>query len=151
MRAAYRFPNRPVIQPSGRGGDFLLLRQRHAQDAVGVCGLNACGVDAGDIKASGVGAIGTLAAEVIALLVLVFIVGMTLGGDGQPVVGDVHVDILFLEAGQVSLENEVVTVLLNVGLELAEGVVGEERALQLVKIVERIEIGNIVIFTCIRY
>ena len=37
------------------------------------------------------------------------------------------------------------------GLELAEGVVGEERALQLVKIVERIEIGNIVIFTCIRY
>ena len=76
---------------------------------------------------------------------------MTLGGDGQPVVGDVHVDILLLEAGQVSLQNEVVAVLLDVGLELAEGVVGEERALQLVKIVERIEIGNIVIFTCIRY
>lgn len=54
-------------------------------------------------------------------------------------------DILLLEAGQVSLQNEVVAVLLNVGLELAEGVVGEERALQLVKIVERIEIGNIVI------
>lgn len=54
-------------------------------------------------------------------------------------------DILLLEAGQVSLQNEVVAVLLDVGLELAEGVVGEERALQLVKIVERIEIGNIVI------
>ena len=76
---------------------------------------------------------------------------MTLGGDSQPVVGDVHVDILLLEAGQVSLQNEVVAVLLDVGLELAEGVVGEERTLQLVKVVERIEIGNSVIFTCIRY
>ena len=132
------------------GGGSLTVNG-NAQDAVGVCGLDACGVDAGDIKASGVGAIGTLAAEVIALLVLVFIVGMTFSGDSQPVVGDVNVDVLLLEAGQVSLENEVVTVLLNVGLELAKGVVGEECAFQFVKVVERIEIGNIVIFACIRY
>ena len=76
---------------------------------------------------------------------------MTFSGDSQPVVSDVNVDVLLLEAGQVSLENEVVTVLLNVGLELAKGVVGEECAFQLVKFVERIEIGNIMIFACIRY
>ena len=76
---------------------------------------------------------------------------MTLGGDGQPVVGDVDVDVFLLEAGQIRFQNEAVAVLLDVGLELAQGVVGEECALQLVKVVERIEIGNSVIFTCIRY
>ena len=37
-------------------------------------------------------------------------------------------------------QNEVVAVLLDVGLELAKGVVGEECAFQFVKVVERIEI-----------
>ena len=138
------------LQPSGRGGDLLLLRQRHAQNAVTVRGLDRLGVDAGDIKASGVGAVGALAADIFVLLVLVFEVGMPLGGDGQTVVGHVDMDVLLLEAGQIRLEDEVVAVLLDVGLELAQGVVGEEGTLQLVKVVERIEIGNSVIFTCIR-
>ena len=65
---------------SPAAGDLdILLRQRQAQHAVVVAGLNALGLDARDVEAPRVAAVAALAADVIALLVLILVLAVALG------------------------------------------------------------------------
>ena len=133
---------------SPAAGDLdVLLRQRQAQYAVVVAGLDALGLDAGDIEAPRVAAVAALAADVALVLLLVLV--PALGLDGQVVAVDVDGDVLLLHAGQIGLEQVMVALVLNVGLERAdvaeEVAVAEERALQRLHVTERVIGGHVVI------
>ena len=133
---------------SPAAGDLdVLLRQRQAQHAVVVAGLDALGLDAGDIEAPRVAAVAALAADVALVLLLVLV--PALGLDGQVVAVDVDGDVLLLHAGQIGLEQVMVALVLNVGLERAdiaeEVAVAEERALQRLHVAERVIGGHVVI------
>ena len=133
---------------SPAAGDLdVLLRQRQAQHAVVVAGLDALGLDAGDIEAPRVVAVAALAADVALVLLLVLV--PALGLDGQVVAVDVDGNVLLLHAGQIGLEQVMVALVLNVGLERAdvaeEVAVAEECALQRLHVAERVIGGHVVI------
>ena len=56
--------------------------------------------------------------------------GVTLGLNGQGVAVQIQMDVLFLEAGQISLEQIVVAFIGDVGLELRQIRVGEEAVIE---------------------
>ena len=88
------------LQTAACGNLGSLLRHRQRQDAVSVGSLDTVDVDAGDVKAAAVRTVVTLALYEAVLLVLLILVDLSLGADGQAIVFDVYLDILLLEAGQ---------------------------------------------------
>ena len=114
------------FQASGSGLRGNQLGHCQCQDAVVKAGLDGLGVHAIQIEAAGETAIGALAAEIIPLLVLLLVVGVTLGTDGQGVVRDINVDIFLLEAGQVGLEHVLRVILADVSAEGACALVAEK-------------------------
>ena len=105
------------------------LRKRQLQDAVFIGGADLIDVNAVQIEAAAVAAEGTLAAQEAVLLVLLLIVGMTLRADDQAVVVNVDLDVLFVKAGQICREDQVVALVFNVGAEGSQRVRREDAAL----------------------
>ena len=120
------------------GGLFLLLlRKGQSQNAIFVRGLDVRAVDAADVEAPAVGAKGALAAQVAVLLVLLLKLGMALGGDTQGVVLHIDVNVFLLKAGEIRLQRVALAKVLDIGLQLAQRTVGEERLFQIIKVLER--------------
>jgi hypothetical protein len=104
----------------------VLLGHLQRQHAAVVTGLDIRSLDAADVKAAAVRAVGALAADELAALVLVLVLGMALGVDGQGVALQIQMDVLLLEAGQVGFQLKVVALVGNIGLELRQRTAGEE-------------------------
>lgn len=109
-----------LFDRDGRGLRQLLLvglGDRQTQDAVLVLGGDVFRGDVlPDVEAPAAGTGVALLADVLAVLVLLVLV-QTLGGlDGQVAVGDLHVDLVLLEAGQVDVQLIAVIGLPHVGL-----------------------------------
>ena len=68
-------------------------------------------VDGGHVEAAAVRTVRALATHVVALLVLVLVVGVALGLDGQDVIVDVEVDVVFVESGQIGFQYELAVIL----------------------------------------
>ena len=94
------------FEPSGGRYGLNLLRHGELQHAVGILCLDAINIHAGHIEATAVGTIETLALDEV--LLLVFLVHLALGGDGQTVVLNVDLDVFLLEAGEFGIQNECV-------------------------------------------
>lgn len=98
-------------------GDHLaLLGQGQLQHAVIIGGGDVFLLDAGDVKGALVAAAAALPAQVLALLLL-FGGLLVLGGDGENAVLQVQVDVALIKAGQISLQQVVVALVLDVGAE----------------------------------
>ena len=131
------------LQTAACGNLGSLLRHRQRQNAVSVGSLDTVNVDTGDVKATAVRTVVTLTLYEVVLLVLLILVDLSLGADGQAIVLDVYLDILLLEAGQLSLELVGIAGVGNIGAEGSDRRhVSEEAALHIVKGAERIESGN---------
>ena len=92
-------------------------------------GINACSVEA-----SLIAAVRTLAAYIVVLLVVLLILGVTLSTDGEDIVGKVKLDVFLFYARQISLEDEMIALILDICRESCHLglVVAEEGALKLV-------------------
>ena len=74
---------------------------------------------------------------------------MALGGDTQGVVLHINVNVFLLKAREIRLQRVALAKVLDIGLQLAQRTVGEERLFQIVKVLERIVYG--MILAAIRY
>ena len=91
------------------------------------------GVYAAQVKLTTVRAKGALAADVVVLVVLLFLLCLALGVNGQRVAVDIEMDVLLVKARQVGLQRVAVAVILDVGLERCERAVVEPAAERIVK------------------
>lgn len=124
--------------------NFLLLRQSEGQDAVSVACVDSIGINAGDIKAAAEGTVETLALYEVLLLVFLVVVDLALCADCEAIILDVDLNVLFLEAGQFSLELECIAGIGNVGTECGDNIaVVEEAALKIIQLTERIIVAHV--------
>ena len=98
--------------------DFLCcFRQCQRENAVLVGSGDLIAVDTVEIEASREGAVRTLPLNIVGLFVLFLVFGLVLCVNGKITVSDFGVDILFREAGELSVKNVCVLGLANIGLE----------------------------------
>lgn len=106
--------------------DYLcFLGQDQLQHTIGIFCLDVLGFDAGQVKATAIRAIGAFHPDNLVLLLLLHI-GVALGPDGQCIIRQIQMDILLVEAGEIGLQQVVVTFIGYIGLELSQIGVTEE-------------------------
>ena len=121
------------------------LRQRQGENAVFIRGRDLVAVDAVKIKASCKGAVGTLPLDIIFLFVLFLVFGLVFSVNGEITVSDFGVDILFGEAGELSVKNVCVLGLANIGLE-GRKLMSEKALFEILHCFERVvEVGNAIV------
>ena len=75
-------------------------------------------------KVRGEGAVPALSADILTLVVLLVLAVLVLGLDGEDALLQVQGDVLFMKAGQLSLQQELVALVPDVGPEGGQGGVG---------------------------
>ena len=110
------------FQSAAVGLCCLLLRQIKRQNAVFIGCADVVGIDSIQREGAAVGTIGTFTAQVVSAIVLLFVVRMTLGIDGQAVTVNINVNVFLPEARQIGGENQLVAGIFNIGTERSESI-----------------------------